>query len=43
MVYLSRRGQPEASGRTASEFILRVPRLVIEDVAALTMQLAMEK
>lgn len=42
MIYMTRRGPSESSGRT-SEFIVRVPRMVIEDIAALAMQLALEK
>lgn len=42
MIYLSRRGPADASSRT-SEFIVHIPRMVIEDVAALAMQLALEK
>lgn len=42
MVYFSRRGKADAASRT-SEFILRVPRLVIEDVAAIGLQMALDK
>jgi hypothetical protein len=42
MNYLSR-SSTVAGGARQTELLLRVPRLVIEDIAAMTMQLALEK
>jgi hypothetical protein len=42
MTYMSRRQKTDPAGLSA-ELSLRIPRLVIEDIAALVMQLAIDK